>query len=183
VTTIFELRPDVQRFQWLTLVNEQEFQVLHDLPNGPVGATWRPLAAEWIEDDLNSGKPRSDFPTLGSIPVFSRRAVDALLDLLIPNGELLPLQCATGLYYIYNVTHVVDALDEERSELVRFSDGGVMRVVSYAFKSGAVRGETVFKVPQLRGTVFASDVFSRRIHDAELTGFELRPLSTMDPKL
>jgi hypothetical protein len=176
VASIFELRPDVERFQWLTLVDEQEFNLLHDLPDGPVADSWRPLVAEWIEDDLNTGKPRSDYPTLGSTPVFSQRAVDALIDVLVPHGELLPLRIADGSFYIYNVTHVIDALDEEQSELIRFSSGGVMRVVSYAFKREVIHGEIIFRVPQLRATVFVSDGFSRRIREADLSGFSLRPL-------
>jgi hypothetical protein len=176
VTSIYQLRPDVDRFRWLTLVEEQEFNLLHDLPDGPTTGSWRPLAAEWIADDLNSGKPTSDFPTLGSTPVFSQRAVDALIDVLVPHGELLPLRVPDGSFYIYNATHVIDALDEERSELVRFSSGRVMHVASYAFKTDVVQGEAIFKVPQLRGTVFVSNGFSQRIREADLSGFALRPL-------
>lgn len=49
-----------------------------------------------------------DFPSLGrTAPVFSRRAAEALRDPLCASGELLPLACDEGDYYVYNVTRVL----------------------------------------------------------------------------
>lgn len=171
----FELQPDSENYRWLTLVRESDFNVLADLPDSRRENDWIPLAAEWIDDALNEGKPESDFPTLGSTPVFSRRAVDALSDMLIENGELLPLALANGNYFVYNTTRVIDALDEERSELVRLSTGRVMRVVKYVFHQ-TVGFTPVFRIPQLRTKVFVTDRFMERVTTAGLTGFALKPV-------
>jgi RHS repeat-associated protein len=169
---VFELRPDVEGFRWLDLVNSGEYNILSELNDQPAGSAWKPLAAEWIEDDLNAGKPKSDFPTLGTTPVFSQRAVDALLDLLVENGELLPIRVEDGTYFVYNVTRKVHALDEDRSELVRFSTGGVMRIARYEFYPDKVEALTIFKIPQSRAKVFVTEPFVERVYDARLTGFE-----------
>lgn len=173
---IFEMRPDVERYRWLTLARESDFNVLSDLIGTSAGSNWVPLAAEWIEDELNAGKPKSDFPTLGTTPVFSQRAVDALLDLLIESGELLPLRIAGGAHYVYNTTRVLDPLDEERSTLVRFPDGNVMRIENYEFREELVRPFPVFRIPQSRAKVFVTDLFVERVTSARLTGFDFRPI-------
>ncbi len=169
---VFLLRPDVDTYRWLDLVDGSGFSLLAALNDGPAGQAWTPLAAEWIEDDLNEGKPKSDFPTLGTFPVFSQRAVDALLDLLVENGELLPLEVEDGKYYIYNVTRRLDALDEEQSELMRFSTGRIMNVMRYGFQRAKLQGAAIFKVPQIRGNVFVTEPFVRRVEEVRLTGLE-----------
>jgi hypothetical protein len=168
---VFELRPDVERYRWLTLVRESDFNVLSDLDGSPIATKWIPLPAEWIDDDLNAGKPQSDFPTLGTTPVFSGRAIDALVDLLVEHGELLPLAVVNGRYFVFNATRTVDALDEERSSIVRFSTGRIMRVEKYAF-SEHVPLCPIFRIPQLRAKVFVTDPFVERATDSALTGFD-----------
>jgi hypothetical protein len=169
---IFKLRSDVEGYRWLDLVDESGFDLLGELDDGPAGTLWSPLAAEWIEDDLNAGKPKSDFPTLGTTPVFSQRAIDTLLDLLIENGEILPLEVEDGNYYVFNVTRELDAFDENRSDVVRFSTGRIMKVTRYAFHADKLHGPAIFKVPQVRGTIFVTDPFVERVEKAGLTGFE-----------
>lgn len=123
---------------------------------------------------MNAGKPTSDFPTLGTVPVFSERALDALLDLLVENGEILPLDCCGEKYFAYNTTRRLDALDEERSILVRFDTGRIMDVRAYEFFPERLGTAAVFRLPQLRARSFVTDAFARRIDDAGLTGFGLR---------
>ncbi len=173
---IYELQPDGERYRSLTLVEELGFNLLADLTEPGSGRAWTPLTAEWIYDDLNAGLAKSDFPTLGSTPVFSARAVDELVDLLVENGELLPLSLSDGAYFVYRTVRLLDALDEDRSELVRFSSSGrVMRVVKYAFHEN-VSFPPVFQIPQLRVTVFVSENFVQRVMESGLTGFAFKPV-------
>lgn len=171
---VFELRPDVESYRLLDVLNDADMRVLSNLHDGPVGAAWQPLRVEWIEDKLNAGKPTSDFPTLGTIPAFSERAVDALLDLLIENGEILPLDSPVEKYFAYNATRRLDALDEERSSLVRFDTGRIMDVRAYEFFPEKVGTTAIFRLRQLRGRTFVTDAFANRIEDAGLTGFDLQ---------
>jgi hypothetical protein len=98
--------------------------------------------------------------------------VDALGPLLARHGELLPLACADADLWLFNALTVVDALDEDRSEIVRFDDGSILSVDRYAFRDDAVA--PVFKVPQLlRGPLFAGDEFAAAVAEAGLTGLGL----------
>jgi hypothetical protein len=73
---------------------------------------------------------------------------------------------------------VVDALDEDRSELKRFpSSGRIMRVVRLALFPERVTGEVIFKVPQLlTSPIFVTDRFAQRIQERGLVGFDLQPV-------
>lgn len=171
---VYELKSDVENYRWLTMVREEDFDALTSFDGTLVGAAWKPYTVEPISDDLNAGRSLSDFPTLGTVPTFSQRAVDTLLDVLVENGEVLPLTSEAGNFYAYNVTLVVDALDEERSETKRFqSSGRIMRVIRYEFYPERLAGLSLFKVPQL-ATEFVTDAFVRRVREADLTGFDFR---------
>jgi hypothetical protein len=170
---ILKLKPDVDRYRWLALVDDADARILSDLHEGPVGAAWKPVRVEWIEEDTQSGKPKSDFPTLGTTPVFSERAVDALLDLLVENGEILPLDVEGERYFAYNVTRTLDALDQDRSVIVRYPTGRILDISRYEFLPDKLDGSALFRLPQFRGRAFVTDAFAARIRDFELTGFEL----------
>jgi hypothetical protein len=179
--TVYELRADAEAYRWLTMLLDVDFDVLAGLEGIPVGSAWERYAVEPIDDDLNAGKSLGDFPTLGTTPTFSQHAVDALRDMLLENGELLPLTSDAGQFYAYNVTRVVDALDEHRSELKRFRDGGIMRVIRHEFRSEIVADLAIFKVPQLtRGPVFATDAFATRVREAHLKGFVFEEVWTAE---
>jgi hypothetical protein len=88
-------------------------------------------------------------------------------------GELLPLACPDADLWLFNVLTVVDALDEENSELVRFHDGNILDVVRYEFRADMAAGMAVFKVPQLlRGPLFVGEEFVEAVATAGLTGAE-----------
>jgi hypothetical protein len=104
--------------------------------------------------------------------MFSQRAVDALDDLLGSNGELIPLDCDDGKFYIYQTLTVIDALGIARSELDYFKDGSVCDIFRYAFHSDRLQKAAVFRRP---GSVMRDLVvqpFVDRVNEAKLTGFE-----------
>ncbi len=76
--------------------------------------------------------------------------------------------------FAYQVTHVVDALDEDRCELTRFTTGRIMGVQRFAFFVDRIERAAIFKVPQLRADMFVTDVFAERVRRFALTGFVLK---------
>ena len=170
---ILKLKSDVDRYRWLALVDDSDARILSDLHDGPAGTAWKPVRAEWIEEDTKEEKAKSDFPTLGTTPVFSERAVDTLLDLLVENGEILPLEVEGERYFAYNVTRTLDALDQDRSAIIRYPTGRILDVTRYVFLPEKLDGAAIFRLPQFRGRAFVTDEFTRRIRDYELTGFGL----------
>jgi hypothetical protein len=127
---------------------------------------------KFIPEKLTKG----DFPGLSThIPVFNYRAVEALENLLQGNGKLFPITCAGENYFIFNVTRIIDALDEANSEIERFSDGEIMDVDRFVFVEERLFGATIFKIPQLvLMDVFVTEPFVERVKISKLKGFEFR---------
>ena len=84
---------------------------------------WQPpkLASFWKPQPVEGPQnPFNDYPCLELIiPVFSKRAVDALGTMLTENGELLPLKSKMGEYLAYNCLTKIAALDLKRSIVER----------------------------------------------------------------
>ncbi len=127
--------------------------------------------------------PKGDYPhLLLSLPVFSLRAVEALRDLLEGNGEILPTTCEGDQLFFFNVTKVIDALDESNSEVIRFDHiPEVMRIERYTFFVEALTQAVIFKIPQFRtGRVYVTDLFVERVKSTGLRGLGFPRLWSTD---
>lgn len=147
------------------------------LDGTPRGQRWEAPPARVVHDDPEEGPLRpGDFPRIGPPPVLSARAVEALADLLAPCGELLALDTDEGDYALLNVTAVIDALDVERSDLVRLKRSGKITAVRrYVLRSDRLGDAAVFKLPQLvRSHAYVTDRFVERVRAAGLVGLGLR---------
>lgn len=173
---IYEWKSDVEA-RWLTTQRESDIDRLV-LEGQPLTASWRPLPVEWILDEAGDDRRRiTDCPELTpGVPVLSAQAIDALRPHLEAVGEILPLSHETHQYFALNVTNVVDALDEEHSDLVRFeSTGRIMLVKTFVFHESRLGPHSVFKDHRLaRNTVFVTEPFVKAVEGAQLTGFRFR---------
>ena len=167
---VYTLEADANRVRGFDTVHPDGIDRLQPFDTSPMAPTWRPVEVFVHEEEL--ALPASDFFQLLGGYVFSERAVEALGDLLLGRGELLELDYAEAVYFIFNVTRLVDALDEERSEILYLPSGGVMVIERYEFIPERLVGETVFKLPQTPETyAYVTDPFLRRVEEAGLTGF------------
>lgn len=139
-----------------------------------------PSLKDGWKSDFIQGRLRSflDFSMLGFfIPVFSRRAVEALEDVLLQNGEILS---TNSDHFIFNCTSVLDILDrkdcdmEFSSPIERFP----YRINKYVPKSDSL--PAIFRIVDEPKAIFVSDVFYKLCMDSELFGLmftKLWPLS------
>lgn len=151
-------------------------QLLYDDKFGKsVKSLWQPIRIK-----VSEGKetlPASDFPCFfPDLPIISSRAKEVLHDLIAPYVEFLPFQSSFGEYYGINVLEEVDALDEEASELKRFSSGRVMVVHKYVFKPDAVEGKVIFRLPQFQTRIYVTDLFAAKVREHGLKGLKLKEL-------
>lgn len=102
--------------------------------------------------------------------MFSRRAVDALRDMLEPNGELLPVEHkgVKGNYFVYNVQTVSNALDVRKSDYQEYRP---LDIFSYAFIPEKLVGATVFMLPVGMTYLYVTTAFVERVKSAKLHGF------------
>lgn len=173
---VFEWKSDVGA-RWLTTRRERDLARL-SFDGATQAQNWTPVEVEWILDEPGDARrDTTDSPNLvPGVPVLSARAARALRPHLVNIGELLPLSHKTDEYFALNVTSVVDALDEARSDLTRFgSTGRIMLVRVFAFHQQAVASQTVFKDRRLAlSKVFVTDPFVKAVAQARLTGFVFR---------
>ena len=174
---IFILRSFANDYQNIVPANEGDWDIFHRFDGNPIGLPWHPVVMEILRDECqNKDLPAGDFPSLiPHVPCFSRKAVDSLRQLLLPFGEVLSLVCAEGEFYAYNVTRIIDCLDEANSEVVRFDDGGVLNIEKYEFIPKVLENSIIFKIPQTPlMDVFVSEKFISRVEQHGLKGFDFR---------
>ncbi len=205
--TIAELRHD---YAYRSLMVAESTETDHEYLYGtlprlftydtPIGANWRPLhvayaitepcsdpesceyglpPAEPPEEDL----PCGDFPSLGCILVFTKRAFDVLHSLISPFVEFLPLQSNEGEFVAFKVLRFVDALDCNKSDIEWFprlksdppDEPRVARQIrKYVFHDAKVANEIIFRLPQSplsNGKVFVTERFIQTVRDYGLKGF------------
>jgi hypothetical protein len=165
-------------YEWVVPVDDADFELFRTLAGSSQTATWKPVQMRLVKED-ERGRPfqQSDIPWLGRhAPVLRERAAAALASVLLRDGELLPLECSEAALVLFNVTTVRDALDLDRSVVVRFpSSGRIMDVKSPVFRPDRLRGVRAFKVPELlRGSVFVNDDVVATAQGAGLVGVGFR---------
>ncbi len=177
---VFRLDADVNNYRGIVLACQNDVVEFNRRFDGT------PMKAAWTGKRkfvfVPRAKRKGDTPGLSShIPVFNERSVEALRYLLEPNGELLPMTCEGERYYLFNITRVVDALDEPGCDLKLFRDGSIMAVERYSFLEDRLIGEAVFKLPQeLLSYPFCTDPFVQRVKAAGLKGFKFDLLWSSD---
>jgi hypothetical protein len=169
---VYMLRADSDHFKCLIMPNDDLFDFARRFNGKPMNCkTFYEIIC--VDPDSYSS-PKGDFPSLiPGVPVFSRRAVVELRDLLDGNGELLSTFIGPEEYFLFNVTRVIDALDVSRSDVIRFENSSkVLDIDSHVFYRGRIGGIPIFKIPQvLTMDVFVTDRFVDRVHTAGLKGF------------
>lgn len=175
IVRVYELNPDFECTDILVTALPSDGHV-YDLFDGrEMASGWRTIPVE--SSDESGGDPSvGDYSLLGTVPVFSLRALEALLHILRKNGEVLPLRYAGEEYFAYNVTRFGDVLDEENSVLKRLPSGRILTISRHAFRP--VDDLTIFKIPQFpKAHVYVTEPFVENVRSAGLTGFAFRLLT------
>jgi hypothetical protein len=154
-------------------------EVMIDFDGRPQGDRWWPRKI----NRYNSKPMLGDHIAGDASALFMTKEAIGKLRHVMGGIELLGLDCDFGDYCAVNVLDVLDCIDYERSEFVRFSPKSeddqprIMRFVRYAFIADRIQGHHLFKIPDLpRSYIFADEVFIKAVEDSGVTGFEFVPL-------
>ena len=125
----------------------------------------------------------NDYPCVDlGIPAFSQRAVDALRDLLEPNGELLPLISDIGQYWAFNVTTVADVLDWKRSQIRwLIKPDAASSIERHEFFPSKLRILSIFRIPEIPHATYVTELFAARVREHGLEGFDFRKVWPLPP--
>lgn len=160
----------VEGVEWIILQDPEQWETFSALC-GPVGSGWQAPQMQFIEeqDDLTA-RQYSDFPWCShDVLVVRDRALPLLRPMLEQYGEILPLLCAEPVW-LFNATNIIDALDEERSTIVRFTDGAVLAIEKHVFRSDAIGDAEIFRLPGRASNIYVRETVVRRIGELGLLG-------------
>ena len=176
---LFDLRPDFSTFCAFLFRNGTP-RLWGDgwFEGTPRGAAYPVPLAERDDENLDGSLPDYTDFALDPIPTFSARAREALDDLLTPYGEFAAIDLDEPMrYFAFNATNVVDVLDEEKSKIKRYTDGGVMRVEHHILLDSVTALPPIFKIPQTgRNTTYVNEEFVQRVQASGLQGFRFELL-------
>ncbi|RWC40414.1 MAG: hypothetical protein EOS55_27760 [Mesorhizobium sp.] len=176
----------VEGQEWVLPRQADDYELFAAL-GGQRQTGWHAPRMEFLREQ-EDGSPRqhSDFPWLGEeVLILRARALELLKPTLEPYGEFLPLRSDEAIS-LFNVTTVVDALDEERSKLVRFDDGGIMMIESTVLRPDAIGDAEIFKLPERADGVRVSSIYLqesivRRIGELGLKGIAFAMVWSDEP--
>jgi len=166
--------------EWLQPVNMHEFELLI-FDGKPRASSWKPVAMRRLKD-FGDGRPvlPVDFPCGsggGDLPM-TDAAREKIKPYLEKYGEFLPLKCNEGKFWTFHVTHFVDALDENASDVLRSPDDPdvVLMILKHVFQPEKLTADWVFKLPQSRGRgpFYVTDPFVNLIRVSELAGLKFK---------
>jgi hypothetical protein len=107
---------------------------------------------------------------------------DALVELIRPFSEphlsFLPASLNGARYYIVLPRDPLDCLDVDASQchFFRSNPAKVMHIKKYRFQAGCIVDPKVFRIPQLRYELFATESIKDIVEDAGLRGISFTTL-------
>ncbi len=162
-------------FEWINAVDDADYETFLALDGTSQSENWRPVRVRRVRADEHQDCRESDFPWLGShVLVLRERTLLVLGKLIEQFAEVLPLETDDGTKLsAINVRCVKDALDVERSTVIRFpSTGRIMRVTRPCFREPAIRGLDLFRLPFRASPTYLSQQFVDLATEAGLTGLD-----------
>lgn len=143
------------------------------------------LAPGWVPQRVfGSVRPDNHYPCVHlSDPVFSAYAVRCLADLLVPNGELLPVLVPRGEYWFYNLLTIANVLDPERSDIQWLIKPVIAAFIKrYEVIEDQLNGLVIFRIPQKPFSIYVTDVFVREAIRHSLTGMRFTKVWPLKPR-
>jgi len=165
---------------WLRPANKDEYKLLV-FDGKPRANSWKPVIVKRLKD-FGDGRPvrQVDFPcgsACGDLPM-TDSARNQIGPHLEKYGEFLPLSCDEGKFWTFQVTHFVDALDENASDVLRASDDPdyILMILKHVFRPEKLTTAWMFKLPQSdgRGPFYVTDPFVNLIRTSGLTGLKFK---------
>jgi hypothetical protein len=180
ITSVYTIQ-HCEEDEWLIPVDPSDYDFLV-FDGKPRASSWKPVAMRRLKD-FGDGLPARpcDFPCGGSgdsCLIMTEAAKERIDSHMKRYGEFLPLRCGDGHFWAFHVTHVVDALNEGASNVLRATDDPdlVLMIKKHAFHPEKIAADWMFKLPQShgRGSIYVTDPFVSLIHSSGLTGLKFK---------
>lgn len=110
--------------------------------------------------------------------IINEKAYKVLYPYLKNHSQTFQLKNEDKMFYVINVTDIIDCLDYDKSEIKYFpSSGRIMNVEKYAFHNKKLKNATIFKLPEfLKGISYVTEEFKDVVEENYITGFKFKEL-------
>jgi len=137
--------------------------------NTSAAITWHQRKPGLINDIV---RLRSKWPNMA----FSSRVKEHLENTTIATGNWTKLIADDVVFWIFEPTLIVDALDESLSDLSRLPDGMVIGVNSHAFHAQKVPGDRIFLIKSMPYDLLCTDHFVNLSSSQGWEGIRFQPI-------
>ncbi len=172
---VYMLRPKYDEYEFIVFDNPAADYSIQYSFNGESIDSWTNID---IVIESKKGLKKGDFPDFAThIPVFSKNAISSMEEILSSYGQILPLNCSQGDYFAYNVTTVIDGLNEEKSEIIRIPTGKIMTITKFIINRDKLAGQYIFKLKRAElMDVFVTEDFVELVKKNKLSGFDFHEI-------
>lgn len=115
----------------------------------PIKSIWEPTVLEYIYGLKSKRSKNFDFSqTCNPLITVSPKAIDVFKNMFSENGEILDIQYPDGFSF-FHCTNIVNALDEEKSEIVWLDKekGWISGINHFVLKQEKLKGHNIFRLP------------------------------------
>ncbi|MCW3492391.1 hypothetical protein [Microbacterium sp. SSM24] len=147
--------------RWESLEQAIELAITDD------GSNWVPPPVEIARaDERHRPWGYTNLPAwTGQVLVLRAEAIDVIGPLLDPSGLIRPLAAGEDELAVFSAYLLEGALNADRSEIRRFSDGRVMAVRRPSFVPEALSGARAFRLAEApRGVAYYTSELVEQIH-------------------
>lgn len=170
---IFILQSDVDNYKWFTINDESDFDLLFTMRGQSYKSMWKVIPIKEIVSESGELLMKiGDYPKFDE-PLVSRKAMESLKPHLGDSVEFLEVNAARhGVFYIMNVTKIIDCLDLEKSK-IKYHDSStnIMHIEQYVFKEKKLINEKTFRIKGYEKQIYVTDNFRELIDNYRLEGF------------
>ena len=173
--SVWEITEDANTYCSI-LPTDNDWNIFYSLSGEPLHQNWKAPEVFVLHEE---GKIVGDFFWLtGGVLSLRGTALQKLTSVLNHNVQILPLKFSKFELYVINVLAIFDCLDYERSTIERFpSSGRIMYVERYVFKENCLVDASIFRLPELKSRLFATETFKDAVDKFGLTGLTFRKIA------
>jgi hypothetical protein len=176
MATFFKPMPK-DSFETMTALDAGSAEIFN-LFNGSSQIHWAPaiIKVKLVAEENGRKLKPSDFPWFCShVLVMKRKPHDVLADIFANNGELLPLELKDETELWAFNSQVIDALDEDKSSVVRSRDAGrITHIEKPVFIESKLSCVDLFRLPFRASPIYVSERFVERYKSTGLGGLEFK---------
>lgn len=153
---------DIESAELCHPINSDDFDTITDRITGKTRhEPWVPIKMKIVNDDEGKHLSYSDSPWIGTTSlIFRSNVINVMGEMLALYGDLLPIYVGNEQLFFYDPLPLENILDIEKSKVRRLSDGQILMIQEYKFRSELMSNCVAFRINDLVASpIFVNNLF------------------------